>query len=164
MLRELRRTAGLSGERLARRCSMSQSKIETGRLAPALVDLDRILTALGATAEQAGLGLPSEYLDSPHPWLTAEGESWGSTSEQRRTGRRWSPADAVVPPTPRGTKTSGGYPPKLTCEDPCVEGVPLALGVGQYGGMNARSEERRVGKECRARRGTSQERTEERIG
>ena len=85
MLRELRRTAGLSGERLARRCSMSQSKIETGRLAPALVDLDRILTALGATAEQAGLGLPSEYLDSPHPWLTAEGESWGSTSEQRRT-------------------------------------------------------------------------------
>src|SRR5699024_12187824 len=107
MLRELRRTAGLSGERLARRCSMSQSKIskiETGRLAPALVDLDRILTALGATAEQAGLGLPSEYLDSPHPWLTAEGESWGSTSEQRRTGRRWSPADAVVSPTTRGTK------------------------------------------------------------
>src|SRR5699024_2843206 len=86
---------------------------------------------------RSGLGLPSEHLNSPHPWLTAEGESWGSTSAQRRTGRRWSPADAVVPPTPRGTKTSGGYPPKLTCEDPCVEGVPLALGGGQYGGLNA---------------------------
>ncbi|GAA0981281.1 MULTISPECIES: helix-turn-helix domain-containing protein [Nocardiopsidaceae] len=55
-LRELRRAAGLSGDRLARRCSISQSKIskiETGRLTPTLVDLDRILTALGATAEQA---------------------------------------------------------------------------------------------------------------
>ncbi|WP_039831602.1 helix-turn-helix domain-containing protein [Nocardiopsis valliformis] len=57
-LRELRRAAGLSGERLARRCAMSQSKIskiETGRLTPALVDLDRILSALQVTPEQAGL-------------------------------------------------------------------------------------------------------------
>ncbi|MFE1102383.1 helix-turn-helix domain-containing protein [Nocardiopsis alba] len=56
-LRELRRGAGLSGERLARRCSMSQSKIskiETGRLIPTLVDLDRILTALEVSPEQAG--------------------------------------------------------------------------------------------------------------
>lgn len=56
-LRALRRAAGLSGERLARRCSMSQSrisKIETGRLTPTMVDLDRILRALEATPEQAG--------------------------------------------------------------------------------------------------------------
>src|SRR5579859_7345764 len=41
--------AGLSGERLARRCHMSQSKvsrIETGRLLPSVVDVERILRAL----------------------------------------------------------------------------------------------------------------------
>jgi transcriptional regulator with XRE-family HTH domain len=55
-LRELRRAAGLSGERLARRCAMSQSKIskiENGRITPTLIDLDRMLTALGMTTEQS---------------------------------------------------------------------------------------------------------------
>lgn len=55
-LRRLRRAVGLSGERLARRCSMSQSKIskiENGRLSPTLIDLDRILTALDVTEEQS---------------------------------------------------------------------------------------------------------------
>lgn len=50
-LRDLRQAAGLSGERLARRCHMSQSKvsrIETGRLLPTMIDVDRILTAVGA--------------------------------------------------------------------------------------------------------------------
>jgi transcriptional regulator with XRE-family HTH domain len=50
-LRDLRQAAGLSGQRLARRCHMSQSKvsrIETGRLLPTMIDVDRILTAVGA--------------------------------------------------------------------------------------------------------------------
>jgi transcriptional regulator with XRE-family HTH domain len=49
-LRDLRRAAGLSGERLARRCHMSQSKIsriENGRLLPSVVDVGRVLRALG---------------------------------------------------------------------------------------------------------------------
>lgn len=49
-LRDLRKASGLSGERLARRCGMSQSKIsriETGRLLPTVVDVDRMLHALG---------------------------------------------------------------------------------------------------------------------
>ncbi|MGE7437852.1 helix-turn-helix domain-containing protein [Kitasatospora sp. NPDC001175] len=53
MLRELRKRAGLSGDRLARRCSISQSKIskiETGRLTPSIVDVERILRALEAPA------------------------------------------------------------------------------------------------------------------
>jgi transcriptional regulator with XRE-family HTH domain len=58
-LRDLRQAAGLSGERLARRCHMSQSKvsrIETGRLLPTVVDVDRILTGLGADpATRSGL-------------------------------------------------------------------------------------------------------------
>jgi transcriptional regulator with XRE-family HTH domain len=49
-LRDLRRASGLSGERLARRSHMSQSKIsriENGRLLPSVVDVDRMLGALG---------------------------------------------------------------------------------------------------------------------
>jgi len=50
-LRELRKHAGLSGERLGARCAMSQSKIskiETGKIIPSVVDVERILRALNA--------------------------------------------------------------------------------------------------------------------
>jgi transcriptional regulator with XRE-family HTH domain len=53
-LRELRKRAGLTGDRLARRCNMSQSQIskfETGKKTPKLVDVERILRALGASPE-----------------------------------------------------------------------------------------------------------------
>ncbi|MCZ4122578.1 helix-turn-helix domain-containing protein [Streptomyces sp. H39-S7] len=51
LLRELRKRAGLSGDRLAARCNMSQSKvsrIENGRTRPSLVDVEQILRALDA--------------------------------------------------------------------------------------------------------------------
>ncbi|MFD8674664.1 helix-turn-helix domain-containing protein [Streptomyces seoulensis] len=51
MLRNLRKQAGLSGDRLATRCNMSQSKvsrIENGKVRPSLVDIERILRALDA--------------------------------------------------------------------------------------------------------------------
>jgi transcriptional regulator with XRE-family HTH domain len=50
-LREARKAAGLTGERLAARCGISQSKIskiETGNMLPSVTDVERILTALGA--------------------------------------------------------------------------------------------------------------------
>ncbi|MFF8813190.1 helix-turn-helix domain-containing protein [Streptomyces pactum] len=53
-LRELRRRAGLTGDRLAKRCHMSQSQIskfETGKKTPGLVDVERILRALNAPQE-----------------------------------------------------------------------------------------------------------------
>lgn len=53
-LRDLRRAAGLSGERLAARCALSQSKIsriETGRVLPSVIDVQRILDALEISAE-----------------------------------------------------------------------------------------------------------------
>ncbi|MFI6626179.1 helix-turn-helix domain-containing protein [Streptomyces sp. NPDC050528] len=56
-LRELRKRAGLTGDRLARRCNMSQSQIskfETGKKTPKLVDVERILRALDAPAEIVG--------------------------------------------------------------------------------------------------------------
>jgi transcriptional regulator with XRE-family HTH domain len=50
-LRDLRKQAKLTGERLAVRCAMSQSKIskiETGKTIPSVVDVERILSALNA--------------------------------------------------------------------------------------------------------------------
>ncbi|MEU3053296.1 helix-turn-helix domain-containing protein [Streptomyces griseus] len=53
-LRDLRKRAGLTGDRLAKRCAMSQSKIskiETGKVTASLVDVERILRALDAPPE-----------------------------------------------------------------------------------------------------------------
>ncbi|WP_084628579.1 helix-turn-helix domain-containing protein [Amycolatopsis nigrescens] len=53
-LRRLRKAANLSGERLAVRCAMSQSKIsriERGRILPTVVDVERILKALEVPSE-----------------------------------------------------------------------------------------------------------------
>nr|WP_262928464.1 helix-turn-helix transcriptional regulator [Streptomyces sp. TRM68416] len=53
-LRDLRKRAGLTGDRLAKRCAMSQSKIskiETGKTTPSLVDVERILRAVDAPPE-----------------------------------------------------------------------------------------------------------------
>ncbi|MER5973073.1 helix-turn-helix transcriptional regulator [Streptomyces sp. NPDC002055] len=55
-LRGLRRASGLSGERLALRCNMSQTKIsriETGRALPTVIDVERILKALAVPDEVA---------------------------------------------------------------------------------------------------------------
>ncbi|MGC0415094.1 helix-turn-helix domain-containing protein [Embleya sp. AB8] len=55
-LRALRSATGLSGERLAVRCGMSQSKIsriETGRTLPSILDVQQILEALGVDAATA---------------------------------------------------------------------------------------------------------------
>jgi transcriptional regulator with XRE-family HTH domain len=53
-LRRLRKAAGLSGERLGIRCHMSQAKIsriERGRTLPTVVDVERIVVALGVPGE-----------------------------------------------------------------------------------------------------------------
>lgn len=58
-LRSARRSAGLTGERLAARCGISQSKIskiETGKALPSASDVERLLSALGvADARRAEL-------------------------------------------------------------------------------------------------------------
>lgn len=53
-LRQLRRAAGLSGERLAARTAMSQpkiSRIESGKMLPTVSDVERIMQALDVPAE-----------------------------------------------------------------------------------------------------------------
>ncbi|NGO69053.1 helix-turn-helix domain-containing protein [Streptomyces boncukensis] len=71
-LRDLRRASGLSGERLAARCGMSQSKvsrIENGKTLPTAVDVQQMLAALGVDAEttdelrQLALTANAEYED-----------------------------------------------------------------------------------------------------
>ncbi len=55
-LRALRKSAGLSGERLAKRIHMSQariSRIETGRTLPSITEVERILKALEVPKQEA---------------------------------------------------------------------------------------------------------------
>jgi transcriptional regulator with XRE-family HTH domain len=55
-LRDARRAAGLTGERLAARCGISQSKIskiETGKIVATAADVERIVTALGTRQDRA---------------------------------------------------------------------------------------------------------------
>jgi transcriptional regulator with XRE-family HTH domain len=55
-LREARKQTGLTGERLAARCGISQSKIskgETGKVLPSATDVERVLTALGVGGERS---------------------------------------------------------------------------------------------------------------
>lgn len=54
-LREARKNAGLTGDRLAARCGISQSKIsklETGKVLPSATDVERILSALGVSEDR----------------------------------------------------------------------------------------------------------------
>lgn len=55
-LRSLRKNTGLTGESVAARCGISQaklSKIETGRVQPSTLDVERILAALGTPRDIA---------------------------------------------------------------------------------------------------------------
>lgn len=55
-LRKLRKAAGISGERLAVRCAMSQAKIsriERGRTLPTVIDVERIVKALEVPGDVA---------------------------------------------------------------------------------------------------------------
>lgn len=77
-LRKLRKAAGLSGERLAARCAMSQSKIsriESGKALPTVVDVDRILTALEIPADVA-----AELLSMARQ-ANVEHKSWRAVAE-----------------------------------------------------------------------------------
>ena len=85
-LRDLRRASGLSGDRLARRCGMSQSKvsrIETGRLLPSVIDVHQWLDALGAD------NATGDEL------LTLARLANAEYQEPHRLSRRW--ADAASP-------------------------------------------------------------------
>lgn len=77
-LRKLRRAAGLSGERLAVRCAMSQAKIsriERGKTIPSVIDVERILKSLEVPPDAA-----SEILSLARR-VNVEHTSWRSVAE-----------------------------------------------------------------------------------
>lgn len=77
-LRDLRRAAGLSGERLAARIAMSQSKIsriESGRILPSVADVERILKGL----ESVPAGLVEHVLSLARV-ANVEHASWRSVA------------------------------------------------------------------------------------
>lgn len=80
LLRELRKRAGLSGDRLAARCNMSQSKvsrIENGRTRPSLVDVEAILRAVQA---------PPELVAEASALARMANTEWRNLRELRRKG------------------------------------------------------------------------------
>ncbi|MFD3777591.1 helix-turn-helix domain-containing protein [Streptomyces sp. NPDC058612] len=80
LLRDLRKRAGLSGDRLAARCNMSQSKvsrIENGRTRPSLVDVEQILRALEA---------PPELVAEVSALARLANTEWRNLRELRRKG------------------------------------------------------------------------------
>lgn len=80
LLRDLRKRAGLSGDRLAARCNMSQSKvsrIENGRTRPSLVDVEQILRALDA---------PPELVAEVFALARMANTEWRNLRELRRKG------------------------------------------------------------------------------
>jgi transcriptional regulator with XRE-family HTH domain len=80
LLRDLRKRAGLSGDRLAARCSMSQSKvsrIENGRTRPSLVEVEQILRALDA---------PPELVAEVSALARMANTEWRNVRELRRKG------------------------------------------------------------------------------
>ncbi|MFH8618360.1 Scr1 family TA system antitoxin-like transcriptional regulator [Streptomyces sp. NPDC017979] len=80
LLRNLRKRAGLSGDRLAARCNMSQSKvsrIENGRTRPSLVDVEQILRALDA---------PPELVAEVSALARMANTEWRNVRELRRKG------------------------------------------------------------------------------
>lgn len=80
LLRNLRKRAGLSGDRLAARCNMSQSKvsrIENGKTRPSLVDVEQILRALEA---------PPELVAEVSALARLANTEWRNLRELRRKG------------------------------------------------------------------------------
>ncbi|MFE6775465.1 Scr1 family TA system antitoxin-like transcriptional regulator [Streptomyces sp. NPDC057702] len=79
-LKELRGRAGLTGDRLALRCDMSQSKIsriENGKAQPSLLDLERILRAVAA---------PPDVVEEVFTLARLANTEWQSLRSMRRRG------------------------------------------------------------------------------
>lgn len=107
-LRKLRKAAGLSGERLAARCAMSQSKvsrIESGKILPTVLDVDRILTALEVPAEAATelLALTRRANVEYTSWRSiAEIGTWRKQLDLKASEESATEARHFLPATPSG--------------------------------------------------------------
>ena len=97
-MREARKAAGLTGERLAARCGISQSKIskiETGKVLATVTDVERILTALGARQDLTDELLALARLANTEFQSMRASTSGGACTKSNASWRRLKP----TPPT-----------------------------------------------------------------
>ncbi|MFE0024815.1 helix-turn-helix domain-containing protein [Amycolatopsis sp. NPDC059021] len=105
---KLRKAAGLSGERLAVRCHMSQAKIsriERGKVLPTVLDVERILTALDVPADAAQklVGLARRANVEHTSWRTvAEGGFWRKQDELKAIAESCAVQRLFLPAIPSG--------------------------------------------------------------
>lgn len=127
-LRELRRAAGLSGERLAARAAMSQSKvsrIESGRLLPSVVDVERIVAALGVPQELSGELLAAARLaNADYTSLRSSARTglWRRQAEFKALIESASTVRQFLPAIPTGLIQTADYARAVLT--PTVEGRP----------------------------------------
>lgn len=128
MLRELRKAAGLSGERLAVRAAMSQSKIsriESGRTLPTVVDVQRIIRALDIPAEvgQQLLSLARTANVDYASWRSyARVGIWRKQAEIKALAESSSVVRQFLPAVPSGLLQIPEY--ARAALTPAVEGKP----------------------------------------
>lgn len=114
-LKGLRVAAGLSGERLAVRCAMSQTKIsriETGKVLPSVIDVERILKALEVpeqvTAELLNLARAAN-VDYASWRAYARVGLWQKQAELRALERSASMVRMFLPAIPSGLLQTEEY-------------------------------------------------------
>lgn len=127
-LKQLRKAAGLSGERLAARTAMSQSKIsriESGRVLPTVADVERIITALDApsTAREELLSLTrSANVEYTSLRSSARMGIWRSQAEIKALTESSSVVRQFLPAIPSGLIQTREY--ARTVLTPGVAGRP----------------------------------------
>lgn len=144
-LRELRRAAGLSGERLGVRAAMSQSKIsriESGKVVPTVVDVERILKALEVPSEvtQELVALARVANVDYTSWRSyARVGLWRARAELKALAESSTTVRQFLPVMPSGLLQTSAY--ARAALTPVVEGRP-ALDVERA--VHARLERQEV--------------------
>lgn len=131
-LKELRKAAGLSGERLAARAAMSQSKvsrIESGKILPSVADVQRLLSALDvpAAVTQNLLSLTRAANVDYASWRSyARIGLWRKQAELKALAESSATVQQFLPAIPSGLLQTRDY--ACAVLTPTVEGRP-ALNV-----------------------------------
>ncbi|WP_132881456.1 Scr1 family TA system antitoxin-like transcriptional regulator [Tamaricihabitans halophyticus] len=128
-LRELRKAAGLSGDRLAARVSMSQSKIsriESGRILPTVADVERIIQGLESVPSKTAqdvLSLARAANVDYASWRTAARVGiWRKQAEIKALTESSSTVRHFLPIMPSGLLQTAEY--ARAALTPVIEGNP----------------------------------------
>lgn len=128
-LRQLRKAAGLSGERLAARVSMSQSKIsriESGRVVPTVADVERIIQGLESVPAEVAddvLSLARAANVDYASWRTAARVGiWRKQAEIKALTESSSTVRHFLPAMPSGLLQTAEY--ARAALTPAIEGNP----------------------------------------